>query len=108
MARKRKPVGIAVIGRRWFARTYGNTYHSATILVFYRGGGRPLYMLTDKHYGYGEQYIETAAERLEKEGIIPPRKEHPHGGKECLWRYMEELGISYQALAVDVPREKDL
>lgn len=51
-----------IYGKRWFQKTYGNTYHSVTILinneVYYQGCS----------YGYGNQYIETAKQLLKAAG----------------------------------------
>jgi hypothetical protein len=58
---------IIVVGRRWFQRTYGNTYHTVTIYV----NGESLQ--TDSViYGYGEHYKQTAHNLLVKSGYDVP------------------------------------
>jgi hypothetical protein len=88
---------ITIIGRKWFAKTYGNTYHSATILV----DGKQVHN-TGQHYGYGEQYLQTAWEWLKQHTTIPNDSAQPP------WEYCEDNGITLHYSATDVPREKDL
>lgn len=100
---KKKIRSITVIGRRWFQRTYGNTYHTAQIMI----DGKTV-QHTHKHYGYDSQFEETAAEWLEENGYIPKRERGKHGGRAPMWRYCQELKIVYEAIGIDVEREKDL
>lgn len=92
-----------IVGRRWFQRGPGNTYHSVTI---FRDGEQIAYL--PFAYGYGDQYIQTALDWLEDNGRIPARIPHPAtGGKESGTRYLREvLGIDYEVH--DVDRKKDL
>jgi len=46
---------VRVTGRRWFSRTYGNTYHSVTVTM---PNGDTL--ACPYEYGYGDQYQDTA------------------------------------------------
>ena len=81
--------GLVIVAKRWFQKSYGNTYHSVSI---YQGGQRVAYTPTPR-YGYGDQWIVTAGELLNAE-----------------WRTRRDLldaGIS-NFVVVDVPREKDL
>jgi hypothetical protein len=91
-------MNIVIQGRRWFQRTYGNTYHSATMLI----DGKPV-LSTGIHYGYGDQYQETALAQAAKENLIPERREGEPG-----WRWAERHGITLHSSAVDVARERDL
>jgi|DEB0MinimDraft_3_1074331.scaffolds.fasta_scaffold37754_2 hypothetical protein len=75
-------------GRRWFQKTYGNTYHTTTL--FYDDGTSEK---SDRHYGYGEQCLQTAFEMMDLE----------YTGTRGL---REDLGITYSI--VDVERQKDL
>lgn len=94
---------ITVIGRRWFQRGPGNTYHTAEILV----DGVTVHK-TPKEYGYGSCYEQTAAEWLESNGYIT-RKHYAHGGAEPLWQVIRErMGLNWQSTAIDVSRERDL
>jgi hypothetical protein len=94
------PKSIIIIGRRWFQRTNGNTYHTAEIII----DGETVHK-TPFAYGYGDQYTQSAFEWLVKSGTIPA-PEHP---SECHWRHIRDiLGIAYSYQAIDVPRKKDL
>ena len=77
-----------ISGRRWFQRSNGNTYH--TVTLFYDDGHS---LKSDKHYGYGDQYLQTAFDMM---GL-------PFGGTRIL---RESLGITYDVS--DVARERDL
>ena len=94
---------LTILGRRWFQRGPGNTYHSATILIDGKPAGH-----TGIHYGYGEQYIETAFAQLEANGQIPPRQVAKNGSHEPGWQWAERLNIALHCEVSDVPREKDL
>lgn len=83
-------------GRRWFQKSYGNTYHSVTIHI---DGGKVLQ--SGKRYGYGEGYLQTAWQLLQDAGVI--HQSAQYGGTRAL---RETYGITYSV--VDVPREKDL
>ena len=48
-----------IIGRRWFQRSYGNTYHTVEIYVDGKFIGK-----SPETYGYGDCYRQTAAEML--------------------------------------------
>lgn len=43
-------------GRRWFQKTYGNTYHS----VYFHFTDGSVERVADCAYGYGEGYLQTA------------------------------------------------
>jgi hypothetical protein len=95
---------ITIIGRRWFQRGPGNTYHTAQIIV----DGETI-KKTDREYGYGEQYVETAVSWLENNDWLPEKREHyKNGGHEAAWRFCERLGIKLSTEAIDVARQRDL
>lgn len=94
---------ITVMGRRWFERNGGNTYHTVTILV----NGEPVYTSDDMVYGYGDQYVQTAADWLEENGYIE-REEHSNGNKAALWVHCRENDIQLHYSASDVSRKRDL
>lgn len=88
-------MSIHIEGRRWFQRSYGNTYHSVRIYT----NGRCAYV-SDKQYGYGDQFLQTAFDWLTKNG-------HPECVSNAGTRFLrEEIGGSYSV--IDVAREKDL
>ena len=92
---------LVIIGRRWFQKSYGNTYHTAEVIVDGETIGT-----TKEEYGYGDQYIQSARDLLVEKGIIPDN----NAAVNCqpLWRYCEQNNISREFRAIDVPREKDL
>ena len=101
--RRRKPTSIGVIGRRWFQRSYGNTYFSAAIYV----DGEAVHYI-DYEYGYGNQYLQAATEWLYDNGYLPGLKQYSYGGMEPLWQYCDRKGIKCSYEAIDVARKKDL
>ena len=100
----KKTKSITLYGRRWFQKTYGNTYHTVSIYV----NGENVHN-TEPEYGYGDQWEYTASEWLYENGYTPGVEDGPHGGlTPCLWRYCEENGIEYVRGVCDVSRERDL
>ena len=91
-----KVKSIQVIGKRWFQRSYGNTYHSVKISI-----NNNKWIRLPKQYGYGDQYITTAKNYLVKEGIL----EH---SPDVLWRYCQYHNIKLLTSVSDVKREIDL
>lgn len=51
---------MVILGRKW-QDTNGNTYHTAEVI------SRGINFKTEKTYGYGNQFIWTAREILEKD-----------------------------------------
>ncbi len=88
--------------KRWFQKTYGNTYHSVTIFKDGAQIARIPYA-----YGYGEQWLETALAWLDANGHIN-RKRYENGVmKDAGTRYFrEELVGTYEI--EDVNRKRDL
>ena len=93
---------ITVLGRRWFDKVNGNTYHTSQIMI----DGKTVH-ITPYQYGYGNQYEQTAAMWLNENGYVELEK-YPHGSYESVWRYCEKHGIHYEASYVDLPKKKDL
>jgi hypothetical protein len=89
------PPALHIEGRRWFQRSYGNTYHSVRIYMY----GQLVAHLPHS-YGYGDHYLQTALDWLKANGHAPADAEYGT-------RYLrEELHGTYSV--ADVPREKDL
>lgn len=89
---------LEIHGRRWFQRTYGNTYH--TVSVYLDGehlGDSP------RNYGYGDQYIYTGVAIAIANSDLPPLREG-----EPPWQWAERIGIKLKTDVVDVPRQRDL
>jgi len=87
---------ITIIGRKWWDRVNGNTYHTAEILV----NGESLHK-TGMTYGYDDHYIQTAAAWLKSNGYIHGDKIYP------LSLYCRDNGIAYYATA-NYGRKRDL
>jgi hypothetical protein len=49
-------IRLVVIGRKWFDKHYGNTYHKVYILDTLTG----VWHTSEIEYGYGKQYRQTA------------------------------------------------
>ena len=94
---------VIVQGRRWFQKTYGNTYNTVRIIV----DGESLDPLP-MEYGYGDFYLQRAADELDRRGLMPGREHYATGGGEALWRYCERHGITFTNIVADVPRQRDL
>ncbi len=103
MARKRKPRVIHIHGKRWFQRSYGNTYHSYAIWI----DGKHAVKVAGL-YGYGEMYLQNATKWLEDNGYLPGLEHYDFGGNEAIWRYCERKNINLVREVTDVEREKDL
>lgn len=86
---------IYVEGRRWFDRTYGNTYHTTEVFVNGESIG-----ITPFAYGYGEHYLQSAHELLIEKGVLPDEKT-PHGGRPALWRECQRIGYDFTYSVTD-------
>jgi hypothetical protein len=82
---------VLVVGRRWFDRANGNTYHTSEVFVNdkYLGKSRMT-------YGYDEQYIQTAKE------ILLDSYELPKGMRDTspLWQ-LREYGVTLNKTVSD-------
>lgn len=89
---------IYITARRWFARTYGNTYHSVYVVM--PNGARLDALLV---YGYGEQYKQTAAQLIARHlGVEAPNT------SDNLNALLVAHGYYAVISAADVQRKKDL
>ena len=95
---------ITIIGRRWFEKTNGNTYHSVNIYV----EGEMVHRIPFD-YGYGSMYRQNAMVWLADNGYFPgytPRNEfssaYPHG------EWLRENGVQVIDEVTDVQRKRDL
>ena len=87
----KKIESLKIEGRRWYQRSYGNTYHTAYIVV----NGKKL--KSPVTYGYGTQYLQTAADLLRESGYEVPENNEGYN-----------LMTSYPHTVEDVKRMKDL
>lgn len=84
-----------ILGKLWFQKSYGNTYHSVKIIDLENG---ETVSVIPKTYGYGEQYRQTAYDKLVSLGLVDKKD-----------RFNHELNFKrfvYQRL--EVLRERDL
>jgi len=89
-------------GRRWFQKTYGNTYHS--VIIHFSDGGSEYLPVT---YGYGDHYIETALQWLQEHNYLSRGKQYASGIHEITGSYgLRTLGITHSV--ADVKRKRDL
>ena len=102
---------ITVLGRRWFQRSYGNTYFTAHVVVTginEQGEDCVHRHNMPKEYGGGLYYEQAATEWLQAAGYLPGIEEYANGGMESLWRYCQRMNIELIAQAEDVSRMRDL
>lgn len=99
----RKIASIHINGRRWFQKTYGNTYHSVTVDVQLADGTTKT-MRSGKVYGYGEQYIQTAIGLMQAKGLLPDTDD----GYWPLSLWCRDNGIHYVNHVADVARKCNL
>lgn len=83
---------LKIFGRRWFQKSYGNTYHTTTVIV----NGEEI--KSGIAYGYGNHYLQTAADVLKSAGYNIP--ENNSEAYAMMTKYDHEV--------VDVKRKKDL
>jgi hypothetical protein len=96
-----KIISIVISGRRWLDRPNGNTYHSGAVFVDGTKFEIPF------QYGYGESYIDSALDILEKNNVIE-REVFSNGAKEPLHYFVKRTGIKVSYEVVDVKTKKDL
>lgn len=89
---------VTISAKRWFDKTYGNTYHSCIVLVNGEQIGKCPFT-----YGYGDHYLQTAEDILWKVYKRPAGySEHYH------ITYLRDFGIKVNYFVSDVQRRKDL
>jgi hypothetical protein len=94
---------IHIEGRRWFQRTYGNTYHSVRI---FRDGEQVAYL--PFQYGYGEQYLQTAFDWLAANGMPELAERYDNGARKYFGtQYLREVLHGTHSV-IDVTRKGDL
>lgn len=87
MTKRTKAKTITVLGRKWWDKENGNTYHTAQVMVNGETVGK-----TEFQYGYDDHYLQSAAEWLEKNGYIT-RKHYGNGGSQPLWAHCRDNNI---------------
>lgn len=113
---KTKGMGItrfSISGKRWFQKTYGNTYHSVKIAAlctmqdidiketWVTLGAVPF------EYGYGDQYTQTGVDWLIANGYLDKTPEHANGNPSHYgWPFRQDNCIDTSV--TDVTRKRDL
>ena len=62
-------IKFVIHAKKWRDKINGNTYHSVQILKTENN----LMIASSFTYGYGDQFIQTASERMKKQGWIKER-----------------------------------
>ena len=94
------PKEVEIWGKRWFSKTYGNTYFTARIYV----DGQQVHFMPEE-YGYGDHYRDQSFEWLEDNGYIPKRDRYSNNmPKDTPWGWCEKHGIKLSYHADDVKR----
>jgi hypothetical protein len=88
----KKIESMRIEAKRWFQKSYGNTYHTVKVFV------NDEVLESDITYGYGTHYLQTAAELLKANGY-----DIPEDNGEAY-----SLVVKYDHTAEDVKRKKDL
>jgi hypothetical protein len=98
---------VEIWGKRWFRRTYGNTYHTVRVYV-----DDELIGESEEEGGYGEQYIDTAFNILQRKGLAPKtEKELSSGVSKDWYDFVMDRRTNRNKYVIhvnDVPRERDL
>lgn len=87
-----------IIGRRWFDRINGNTYHSVEIVEIILGREDETIATIPMTYGYGDQYKHTAYDELIRLGLAKEEDRFNHELNRKRFRYE----------CFDVSRKRDL
>ena len=93
---------IHIEGRRWFQKTYGNTYN--TVRIFRDG---ELIANLPMEYGYGDYWLQRAQKWLGENGYPDLAERHENGMPKVfptIW--LRDYGHSYSV--TDVQRKRDL
>ncbi len=100
---------ITIIGRRWFQKTYGNTYHSVKVYVDGKLIGEEPFT-----YGYEDHYLQTAHAILQKVGVYPTTGMHSSllsGADKDYYNFQQDMRNHRDKFVInvcDVQRKKDL
>ena len=97
---------LSIVSKRWFDRTYGNTYHSCQVTI----NGEPVGFVPIE-YGYDNKYVETALKILQGVGYWNTGEKYSNGYSkdyENFIMFLREHKDIVTNVVVDVPRKKDL
>lgn len=91
--------------RRWFQKTYGNTYHTVRVQVINDQGDTIADLTSPITYGYGDHYMHTAGQLLKTHGHTPDDFDPYDFGHR---KSVVGPAANVTRDVVDVPRRKDL
>ena len=97
---KKEIFAIIITGKKWFDKNYGNTHHSSNITVIYNDKSIKNFY-NPFQYGYGDQYLYTSFQLLEKEKVL-------NLNGEFYWRYCRDNNIILNYSCAENCRKKDL
>ena len=103
---KRSIKQITIIGKRWFDRVYGNTYHSVVVYVNGESIGKIPFQ-----YGYDEGYIQSAFALLQDKGFYPKTEKRTNGMSDDWSAFCDDrrnFRNKFVITVSDVSRKKDL
>lgn len=86
-------MSLHIEGRRWFQRTYGNTYNTVRI---FKDGQQVAFL--PQEYGYGDHFLQRAVDWLRRNG---------YPSAEYGTQYLREVLCGTYSV-IDVQRQKDL
>lgn len=92
---------ITITARRWFQKTYGNTYHSVEVSLL-DGDKWKVLGVNNFEYGYGNHYLHSATTILKEHGLIP------EDIYQINHNICEKYHLSINEIVSDVSRKKDL
>jgi hypothetical protein len=103
-----KPVkNILFVGRRWFDKVNGNTYHTTEVYV----NGK-FVSKSERTYGYGSQYEVTGFEILQDAGYFPKTGKSTASGYSADFSYFGDFKWNnpnaVSSTVSDVKRRSDL
>lgn len=94
---------FTIIGRRWFEKVNGNTYHSVEV---YKDG--ELLQREAFDYGYGDHYQQCALNIIKNKALVLKEFEVPELETiHSLWQ-LKNLGHTLVTSVTDVSRKRDL
>jgi hypothetical protein len=96
----KRPKTLIIEGRRWFQKSYGNTYHTVYVTD---ENGRMVAQTESFTYGYGDHYLQTAEELVRKALDLKEPTRHEWGVS-----YLRKQGFTVHYHVKDVPRQRDL
>ncbi len=95
---------VHISARRWFQRSYGNTYFS--LMVDVEIGGKLIEVVNVPfQYGYGDHFDTVALEEFSKVINLEGKE---FSNYAYLSRFCRDNGITVYSHASDVKRKKDL